>query len=194
MYSGKSCCIWVKLVVFGKSGRVQANVVVFSKVVVFKQMLLYWGKNDCIRQKEDVFLKVVVFGISRCIRSKVVVFGEIVFGKSGCIGAKVVVFEQSGCSCEGRSYSGKSGCIREKVFVFLQRGCIRTIVVVFVQKWLLSGKKGCIQTKVVVFVQSGCIRARVVVIEQYGCIPAEWLCWGKSSSFWAKMVKFGKIG
>ena len=64
-------------------------------MVVIKQILLYWGKSDSIRQKEAVFLKVIVFGISGCIRSKVVVFGEIVFGKSGCIRAKLLFLRKA---------------------------------------------------------------------------------------------------
>ena len=46
----------------------------------------------------------VVFGLSGCIRAKVVVFGL-----SGCIRAKVVVFGQKWL------YSGKDCCIRAKL-------------------------------------------------------------------------------
>ena len=89
-----------------------------------------------------------------------VVFREkwLNLGKSGCIRTKVVVFGQM------RFYSVKIGCtkgqnicIKGKVVVIGQTACIRAKVVVFCQKWLYS-------QKVVVFGQSGCVRAKVVVL------------------------------
>ena len=62
LYSGKVCCIRAKGIVFGQSGCICANVVIFrTKVTVFGQKLLYSGN-------------VVVFGQSGCIRAKEVVF------------------------------------------------------------------------------------------------------------------------
>ena len=73
------------MVVFGQSGFIRANVVVFGiiwkyscKVNVFAKKRLNLGKSDCIRAK------------------------MVLFGKSGCIAAKWL-------------YSVKSGCIREKL-------------------------------------------------------------------------------
>ena len=60
-------------------------------MVELGQKLLYSGKSGCIWKK-------------KCIRAKVVVFGQ-----SGFIGAKVVVFGQSGCIREKVVVLGKSG-------------------------------------------------------------------------------------
>ena len=76
MYSGKSCSIQVKVVVFGQKWLYSGKVVVFRKsccirvkVVVFGQKWFYFGKSGCIRARK------VVFGQSGCIREKVVLFG-----------------------------------------------------------------------------------------------------------------------
>ena len=45
LYSGKSGCIWAKVVVFGQKWLYS------GKVVVFGQKLLYSGKNGCIQEK-----------------------------------------------------------------------------------------------------------------------------------------------
>ena len=53
----------------GKSGCIQAKVVILGKVVVFGQKWMYSGKSGCFREK------VFVFG-QKCLYSgKVVVFG-----------------------------------------------------------------------------------------------------------------------
>ena len=62
------------MVVIGQSGSIQAKVVVFVKVVVF-------GLSGCIRARW------LSSGKSGCVRAKVVVIGQ-----SGCIWAKMVVF------------------------------------------------------------------------------------------------------
>ena len=82
MCSGKSGCIQAKLVVFRK------------KLVLFRQKLVYSGITCCI------LAKVVVVGqngldLGQCF----------VNGKIDCIRANFV-------------YSGKNGCIRAKVVVF----------------------------------------------------------------------------
>ena len=62
LYSGK-------VVVFGQSGSIWANVVVF-------------GKRCCIRARWLNSGRVVLFGQSGCILAKVVVFGKVaVFGQ-----------------------------------------------------------------------------------------------------------------
>ena len=50
--------------------------------------------------------------------------------------------------------------------VLRQSGCIRTIVVVFGQKWLYSDKDGFIPAKRFYSGKSGCDRAKVVVFWQ----------------------------
>ena len=71
----------------------------------------------------------VLFGLSGCVRAKVVVFGQkwLYSGKRGCIRETVAIF-------------GFSGCIRAKVVVLSQRSIIRAKVVVFGNNWLYSGK------------------------------------------------------
>ena len=63
----------------------------------------------------------VVFGISGCIRAKMLFCGKtVVFGKGDCI--RAIWF-----------YSGKSGCIRAKGVDLRQIGG-------FLEKWLSSAK------------------------------------------------------
>ena len=62
-----------------------------------------FGKADVLGQKWLYSSK------SGCIRTKVVVFGQI-----GCIRAKVVLFLQSGCILAKWLYSGKVVVFRKK--------------------------------------------------------------------------------
>ena len=88
----------------------------------------------------------VVFGHSRCIRAKVVVFGErwLFSSKSGCIQAKWLCSGKMVVFGEEWLYSGKKCCNQAKGVVFKEK------LVVISQKWLYLDK-------VVVFGQSGCI-------------------------------------
>ena len=63
LYSGKSCCMWAKLLYSGKSGFNRA------KVLVFGETWLYSGKSSSIRQKLFYSGKMADLG-------KVVVFGQ----------------------------------------------------------------------------------------------------------------------
>ena len=77
----------------------------------------------------------VVFGISGCIRARMLFCGKmVVFGKGDCI--RAIWF-----------YSGKVGIIRAKVVDLREIGG-------FLEKWLSSGKSGCIRGKVVIFEQN----------------------------------------
>ena len=78
LYSGKSGCIRVRVVVFGKKWLYS------SKSGCNRAKLLFWGKRGCFR------VKVVVFGQKRVYTSRVVVCEQ-----SGSIRAKSVLFEQS---------------------------------------------------------------------------------------------------
>ena len=76
----------------------------------------------------------VVFGISGCIRARMLFCGKmVVFGKGDCF--RAIWF-----------YSGKGGCIRAKMVDlreiggFLENGFLRAKVVVFGEKWLYSNK------------------------------------------------------
>ena len=74
LYSGKSFCIRVKM-------------------VVFLQKLLYSGKSGCIGQSDCILVKVFVFGQNGCIPAKVVVFGQSDFLREEWLySVKVVVF------------------------------------------------------------------------------------------------------
>ena len=83
----------------------------------------------------------LIFAQGCCIRVKVVVFGL-----SGCIWSRVVVFVQNCCMRARKLCSGKSGYIREKV-VFGQICLYSGKVVVFGHKMLYSNKSGCIRLK-----------------------------------------------
>ena len=104
LYSGKSGCIWAKVVLFG-------------------QKWFYSGKRGCIRAK------VVLIGQSQCILANVVVFRVkwLYLGESESIWAKVVDLGKKMFS------SDKGGSIRAKVVVFRQSCCKRVKVVVFMQ-------------------------------------------------------------
>ena len=56
MYSGDNGCIRVRWLNLGKSG------IISSKVVLFRQKLLYSGKSGCIRESGYIRSKVLVFG------------------------------------------------------------------------------------------------------------------------------------
>ena len=74
-----------KAVVFGQSGNIRANLVVFG------QKWLFFGQSDCN------WAKVFVLGQSGCIRAKKVLLGQkwLYAGKSGCIRAKEAVFVEN---------------------------------------------------------------------------------------------------
>ena len=93
LYSDKSGCILVKVVVIGQGSRIRAK-------------LLYWGKTGCIRYLQ--FGKNCIRQCG-CIRAK-----EVVFEQSGCIRTKVIVFGKSGFIRAKWLYLGKSSCIRAK--------------------------------------------------------------------------------
>ena len=130
------------MVVFGQSGCIGEEVVVFAK------KLLYLGKSGCFRAKwlysgssGSIWEKVVVFGKIGFIQAKVVVFGQgggiwakvVIFLQNGCIRAKWLFFSvKSGLNRAQLLYLAKSGFIREKVVVFGKNGCIRGIVVAMV--------------------------------------------------------------
>ena len=78
-----------------------------------------------------------------------VVLGQkwLLSGKGCCILIKKIIFGQRGSIRAKWLYSGKScynrkkyGWFRANVVVIRQSCCIRTIVVIFGQKWLYSGK------------------------------------------------------
>ena len=95
---GQNCCN-------PENGCIRAKVVVFGKVVVFRQRCLYLdkngyisGKSGCIRAKVVVFLAKWLYSVKAVVLGKVAIFGQnwLNSGKSGCIRDKVLVFEQSG--------------------------------------------------------------------------------------------------
>ena len=85
LYSGKSGCVWAKVVVFGKSG------CILPKGVIFGQMLFYSRKSAFIRAKWLYWSK-----------------SSFLWTKEALFGKKVVEFVQKWL------YSGKCGCIRQK--------------------------------------------------------------------------------
>ena len=68
LYSGESCCIGAKIVVFGQNGCNRAKWLYSGKVVVFGQKWLYLDKSGCTRAK------VVVFWQKWLYSGKVIVF------------------------------------------------------------------------------------------------------------------------
>ena len=62
LYSGKTCCIRKKVVVFGQSCLMQIN-------------WLISGKSGSLRGRRFYSGKMVVFGESGCIQAKMVVIG-----------------------------------------------------------------------------------------------------------------------
>ena len=90
-------------------------------------------------------------------------------------------------------YMCKSDFIRKKVVVIEYSGCIRSKVVVFGKKlllsstWLYSGKIGCIRAKVVV------LRQKWMYSGKCGCIRAKLLFFGKKWLYSVKVVVFGQM-
>ena len=64
----------------------------------------------------------------------------VVFGVCRCISTKVVVFVQSGFVRKKWLYSGKFFVFGQKLFYLRKNGCIRDKVVVFGKRWLYSVK------------------------------------------------------
>ena len=69
-FSGKSGCIWAKVVVIVQSGFFPAKAVVFGNNCRYSGKVVGFGKTGCIRAK------VVVFVQSGLFPAKAVVFGH----------------------------------------------------------------------------------------------------------------------